>query len=204
MISYYPSKKNCEELLKTLPNYNEKYPILTNLFNDEGEVECLQNLSKINPFVNSMLKIYSYKMIRDKAKELKIGEELRKLNNDKLNVEFDNFKEGWKKFCDFLKEKQNTLKKEEYLLKYLCRPPMEPKYINEEDPIANVLNDNGEFLYGMNLAAAYEKFIDGKIKFYQILFQVIIKINCYYILKMKFQKKFMFKMLLLMKLFHLI
>ena len=54
-----------------------------------------------------MLKNYSYKMIRDKAKELKIGEELRKLNNDKLNVEFDNFKEGWKKFCDFLKEKQN-------------------------------------------------------------------------------------------------
>ena len=151
-----------------------------------------------------MLKNYSYKMIRDKAKELKIGEELRKLNNDKLNVEFDNFKEGWKKFCDFLKEKQNTPKKGEYLLKYLCRPPMEPKYINEEDQIANVLNDNGEFLYGMNLAAAYEKFIDGKIKFYQILFQVIIKINCYYILKMKFQKKFMFKMLLLMKLFHLI
>ena len=117
-----------------------------------------------------MLKIYSYKMIRDKAKELKIGEELRKLNNDKLNVEFDNFKEGWKKFCDFLKEKQNTPKKGEYLLKYLCRPPMEPKYINEEDPIANVLNDNGEFLYGMNLAAAYEKFIEWQnkifIKFY--------------------------------------
>ena len=32
-----------------------------------------------------MLKNYSYKMKRDKAKELKIGKELRKLNNDKLN-----------------------------------------------------------------------------------------------------------------------
>ena len=41
---------------------------------------------------------------------------------------------------------------------------MEPKYINEEDPIANVLNDNGEFLYGMNLAAAYEKFIEWQNK----------------------------------------
>ena len=125
MISYYPSKKNCEELLKTLPNYNQKYPILTNLLSDEGEVECLQNLSKINPFLNSMIEIYSYKITRDKAKELKIGEELRKLNNNILNKQFENFKEGWKKFCDFLKEKQNTPKKGEYLLKYLCRPPMD-------------------------------------------------------------------------------
>ena len=41
---------------------------------------------------------------------------------------------------------------------------MEPKYINEEDPIANVLNDNGEFLYGMNLAAAYQKFNEWQTK----------------------------------------
>ena len=164
MITKYPSKKNLEESLKTLPNYNQKYPILTNLLSDEGEVECLQNLSKINPFLNSMIEIYSYKITRDKAKELKIGEELRKLNNHILNKQFENFKEGWKNFCDFLTKKQNTPQKEEFLLKYHCRPPMEPKYITEEDPIANVLNDDGEFLFGMNLAAAYQKFIDWQTK----------------------------------------
>ena len=37
---------------------------------------------------------------------------------------------------------------------------MEPKYIKEEDPIANVLNDNDEFLYRMNLVATYEKLIN--------------------------------------------
>ena len=41
---------------------------------------------------------------------------------------------------------------------------MEPKYITEEDPIANVLNDDGEFLYGMNIAAAYQKFIEWQNK----------------------------------------
>ena len=204
MVPNYPSRKKLHDKINLIPKNNQKYPILVNLLNDEGEVECLQNLGKINPFLNSMLQIYSYKITRDEAKELKIGEELKKLNNNIIYKQFENFKEGWKNFCDFLIKKQKTLQKDEFLLKYQCRPPMEPKYINDEDSIANILNDNGEFLYGMNLAAAYEKFIDGKIKFYQILFQVIIKINCYYILKMKFQKKFMFKMLLLMKLFHLI
>ena len=111
-----------------------------------------------------MIENYSYKITRDKAKELKIGEELRKLNNNILNKQFENFKEGWKNFCDFLIKKQNTPQKEEFLLKYRCRPPMEPKYITEEDPIANVLNDDGEFLFGMNLAAAYQKFIDWQTK----------------------------------------
>ena len=61
-------------------------------------------------------------------------------------------------------KKQKTLQKDEFLLKYQCRPPMEPKYIKDEDSIANILNDNGEFLYGMNLAAAYQKFNEWQKK----------------------------------------
>ena len=44
---------------------------------------------------------------------------------------------------------------------------MEPKYINEEDQIANVLNDNDEFLYRMNLVATYEKFIEWQNKIFR-------------------------------------
>ena len=38
-----------------------------------------------------MIEQYSYKIIREKDKELKIGEELRKINNLILNKQFDNF-----------------------------------------------------------------------------------------------------------------
>jgi hypothetical protein len=164
MVPNYPSRKKLYEEINLLPKNNQKYPILVNLLNDEGEDECLQNLGKINPFLNSMLENYSYKITIDKAKELKIGDELRKLNNNIINKQFENFKEGWKNFCDFLIKKQNTPKKDEFLLKYRCRPPMEPKYITEEDPIANILNDDGEFGFGMNLAAAYQKFNDWQTK----------------------------------------
>ena len=37
-----------------------KYPIINNLLNDNGEIETLKNLIKINPFINSMINIYKY------------------------------------------------------------------------------------------------------------------------------------------------
>ena len=58
-----------------------------------------------------MLENYSYKITRDKAKELKVEDELRKLNNNIINIQFENFKEGWNNFCDFLIKKQMTPKK---------------------------------------------------------------------------------------------
>ncbi len=102
IVPNYPSKKKLHETINLLQNNNQKYPILINLLNNEEEVECLQNLGKINPFLNIMIEKYSYKITRDNAKELKIGEEIKKLNNNIINKQFENFKEGWNNFCDFL------------------------------------------------------------------------------------------------------
>ena len=67
---------------------------------------------------------------------------------------------------NFLQQKQkiNNIK-DQYLLKYKCRPPMVLKDIKDSDVIANVLNDDGEWLYGMYLAAAYQMFINWQNTF---------------------------------------
>ena len=160
MIPNYPSKNEIKEVIKLVPEHNKKYPILINLLNDEGNVEALQNLSKINPFINSMLDYYSYKIKREDAKKVKIKDELRKIDNQSINKEFIDFKEGWQNFTEFLKEKQKTKKKEEYLLKYRCRPEIKIKQITEESELAYVLNDDGEYDFGMNIAASYQLFTE--------------------------------------------
>jgi len=71
-----------------------KYPIINNLLNDNGEIETLKNLIKINPFINSMINIYSYKISREEAKQLKIKDELKRINNPIINKEYEEFKEG--------------------------------------------------------------------------------------------------------------
>ena len=126
----------------------------------------IQNLIKINPFVNSMIEQYTYKKTRAEAKELKIKDELDRLNNQLLVKQFKEFLRGWYSFCDFLKRKQqNPEIKEKYLLEYNNRQQMDIKYIKESDPIAFVLNDDGEVSYGMYLAAAYQKFINWQNSF---------------------------------------
>ena len=80
--------------------------------------------------------------------------------------QFKEFLRGWYSFCDFLKRKQqNPEIKEKYLLEYNNRQQMDIKYIKESDPIAFVLNDDGEVSYGMHLAAAYQKFINWQNSF---------------------------------------
>ena len=160
MVPNYPSKKEIKELIKLVPEQNKKYPILINLLNDEGNVEALQNLSKINPFINSMIDNYSYKIKREDAKKIKIKDALREINNESINKEFQSFKEGWDNLIEFLIEKQKTKKKEEYLLKYRCRKPLDLKKITEENELAYVLNDDGEYDFGMNIAASYQLFTE--------------------------------------------
>ena len=166
MVPKYANKKQLIEELNLIPQSEQKYPIITNYLKDNGEIEVLQNLIKINPFVNSMIEQYTYKKTRAEAKELKIKDELDRLNNQLLVKQFKEFLRGWYSFCDFLKRKQqNPEIKEKYLLEYNNRQQMEIKYIKESDPIAFVLNDDGEVSYGMYLAAAYQKFINWQNSF---------------------------------------
>ena len=166
MVPKYANKKQLIEELNLIPQSEQKYPIITNYLKDNGEIEVLQNLIKINPFVNSMIEQYTYKKTRAEAKELKIKDELDRLNNQLLVKQFKEFLRGWNSFCDFLKRKQqNPEIKEKYLLEYNNRQQMDIKYIKESDPIAFVLNDDGEVSYGMYLAEAYQKFINWQNSF---------------------------------------
>ena len=166
VVPKYPNQSQLIEELELIPQYEQKYPIITNYLNDNGQVDALQNIIKINPFVNSMIETYTYKITRDQGKELKIKDELMRLNNDILYKQFKDFQDGWKHFMNFLSEKQkNNEIKDQYLLKYKCRPEMKLKDIKDSDVIANVLNDDGEWLFGMYLAAAYQKFINWQNTF---------------------------------------
>ena len=55
MVPKYANKKQLTEELNLIPQSEQKYPIITNYLKDNGEIEALQNLIKINPFVNSMI-----------------------------------------------------------------------------------------------------------------------------------------------------
>ena len=56
---------------------------------------------------------------------------------------------------------------------------MKPKKITEEDPIAYVLNYNGEYLYGMYITASYQKFTT-------VIIIIFLKILLILIFKMVF------------------
>jgi ribosomal protein S6 len=166
VVPKYPNQSQLIEELELIPQYEQKYPIITNFLNDNGQIDALSNIIKINPFVNSMIELYTYKITRDQGKELKIKDELLRLNNEILNKQFRDFKDGWNHFMNFLAQKQKINEiKDQYLLKYKCRPPMVLKDIKDSDVIANVLNDDGEWLYGMYLAAAYQMFINWQNTF---------------------------------------
>ena len=60
----YPSKNNLKNSLELIKEYEIKYPIITNFINNYKDIEILQNISKINSFINSMLNIYSYKFYK--------------------------------------------------------------------------------------------------------------------------------------------
>ena len=160
MLRDYQSKNNLKKTIELIPEYEMKYPIINNLLNDNGEIETLKNLIKINPFINSMINIYSYKISREEAKQLKIKDELKRINNPIINKEYEEFKEGWNNIYIYLKKM-----KEKYLLKYDCFEVMEPIIICDNDPIAKILNDDGELFYGMYIAATYQLFISWQNTF---------------------------------------
>ena len=166
MYTKYPSKKNLKKSLELINEYETKYPIITNFINNYKDIEILQNITKINPFINSMLNIYSYKITRKDGKILKIKDELNRIDNPILNKQFEEFKKGWNNIYCYINEMQkNTLFKNKYLLKYICYESMKPKDILDNDLIANVLKDDGELFFGMYISAVYQLFISWQNNF---------------------------------------
>ena len=190
MVPKYPNKSQLIEELQLIPQYQQKYPIITNYLNDNGQIEALQNIIKINPFINSMIETYTYKITRQQGKELKIKDELLKLNNDILSKQFKEFEEGWTNLMNFLQKKQkNNDIKSQYLLKYKSRPEMNIKYIKDSDSIAYVLNDDGEWSHGMYIAAAYEKFINWQNTFLNNIIENISQSGVLHYFKEQLEKE---------------
>ena len=80
MVPKYANKKQLIEELNLIPQSEQKYPIITNYLKDNGEIEVLQNLIKINPFVNSMIEIYTYKITREEENNnMNNNEEVQKV-----------------------------------------------------------------------------------------------------------------------------
>ena len=105
IVPKYPNQSQLIEELELIPQNEQKYPIITNYLRDNGQIDALQTIIKINPFVNSMIETYTYKITRDQGKELKIKDELLRLNNEILNKQFRDFQKGWTEFYEFLTTK---------------------------------------------------------------------------------------------------
>ena len=143
MLTTYSSVKSLEEELDSNESLKEKYPVLYYYLKQIDDNNKLRNLNLINPFVNYMMNKYSYKITRDEAKNLSIETELTTENEKKL---FAQFQEGFNNVSSIA-------------VKYACKPEMPEISISASDSIAYCLNDDGDYGYGMYLAALYEKFI---------------------------------------------
>jgi hypothetical protein len=154
MIRLTPSENLLLECLRRIPDYNNKYPIINAYLNEEFkiQIDLLQNILLMNPLIDYMINRYSYNITRDKAKEIKISEILTNPDDKYLITYFKDFIKGWDKV------KENAIK-------YKCRNEMPVKTIKEDDPIAYILNDDGEMFFGMYLAAAYQNYCDYQNNF---------------------------------------
>ena len=154
MLRLSPSEDLLLENIKKLPNYINKYPIINAYLNEEYRmnIDSLQNILLMNPLVDYMINKYSYNVTRERAKEIKISEILSNPEDKYLNTYYKDFIKGWDK-----------VKNE--AIKYKCRKDMAVKTIKEDDPIAYLLNDDGELYFGMYLAAAYQNFYEYQNNF---------------------------------------
>ena len=142
----YPNEVNLKKVLIKYPD-DSKYPILKAYlkYKNDERIKKLQNIYLINPFENQLLKEYSFNISRIEAKQKKIKEVIEQKNLKNL---FDNFTKGW----------DNIYKD---ITQYNCQQFIS-KEILKSDPLASVLNDDGEIEYGMHIAGAYYYFIEAQ------------------------------------------
>ena len=160
LMTTYPSKDKFIKELKKVANFERKYPLLANYINEENKEKfLLRYLPEFNEFCNFMIDYYSYKISRDDAAtRILKEEELYKNDYQKFQSKLKSFTRIWKK----LKSSAT---------KYGCRDPMPPVDLNENQPVAYFLNDNGDLGKGMYIAAAYQNFIEWQNNFLDSLIE---------------------------------
>ena len=142
--------KTEEDFIKRMDN-KQKYPLINQLLKEIPGVNKLPALPAFNEFTNYMVDNYSFKISRDDAKKRELSKE-EIYQNDAYKKKFNNFIKSW-----------NEIKSE--AIKYQCRPEMPVKSLNANDKLIYFLNDNGELLFGMYLAAACQNFIEWQNTF---------------------------------------
>ena len=176
MLSQVPNVDYIRNSLEQIENYQQKYPILYNYFNQSESVLYLEKLGDINPFANYMLERKSYSISREKAKTIKFKDELNEINDEKVQKMFNVYRESWNKVSKKAR-------------KYGCRNEMEEKTITENDCIAYCLNDDGELYYGMRLASYYSNCIVWQNAFLQSAVVNISQDSSLYYFKEEINKK---------------
>ena len=148
-----------KEILKSIRNAKSIYPVLYfYLETDKKRIEYLQSFPYINNFVNYTIEHYTNNISRNNAKIKKIKDEITSKNIPR----------GL--FDEFLKAFNETgLYKiaDQYKCHYLREKNLELRKFNENDSLSNFLIDNGQFDYGMQIAAIYQKFTSFQNDFLQ-------------------------------------
>ena len=154
LMTTYPTKENFTNELKKVDGYERTYPLLANFLNDDFKGKFLvKYLPEFNEFSNFMIDYYSYKISREEASNRILKEEDLYINdNHKFKQKLKTFIKIWDKL-------------KPYATKYGCRDDMKPCNLDEKQPVAYFLNDNGEIGKGMYIAAAYENFIEWQNHF---------------------------------------
>ena len=153
----------------------KKYALIDALINRDSDLTKnamnMQSLIGINKLSNLLLQIYSYKITRAEAKQLKLIDQIPKIvqmhnemninqiNEDEFNSIFlSDFISSW----DIIKKKA---------VQYKCRvlrdleKGQKPYDIKPENLLCDFLVDDGDKEGGMFLAAAYQSFIESQNTF---------------------------------------
>ena len=170
-MTTYPSEGKLAQELKKIPEYENRYPILSSYLNiiqrkikNEGniirnedyykpqKVELIKYLPEFNEFSNLMIDIYSYKISRDEASKMPLNREEMYSNNEGGFKDLcDNFINIWEKIGPYATKYNNQILPE---IKY-----------NADMSLDHFLNDVEIKGKGMYIAAAYQNFITWQNNF---------------------------------------
>ena len=145
-----PDIETFKKKFSFLTNTEDKYPLLKIILTqDMDKIELLKLIPKFNKLSNYLLEKCSFKFSRESANNTKLKSEF---NYNEIKDDLLNFIDSWNKIRPII-ENYGCKQFKNNGVKYFTE-------INTNSPISYFLVDEGEFGYGMVLAAIYKKLIE--------------------------------------------
>ena len=160
MLTKYKNMEDFKKKLGPINEYITRYPLLGQYLLNKPGPKKMKYLPDFNEFTNYMVDNYSFKISRDDAKK-RILEKEPIFNDNNFRNKYNRFIDSW-----------NGIKED--AIKYKCRGEMPVKTLSKSDPLACFLNDDGELLNGMYLAAACQNFISWQNTFLQPIIDTVM------------------------------